>query len=120
MKRIFTIILMVQSLLLVPIAHAQTYWNGTADKEFSGMGTEAAPYLITTAEELAGLAARVNDDKEDFAHFRGLNIKRKQRQIHPAFVAGVALHAEDVQAADKQHTENKQQFPSFRNDIHVH
>ena len=67
MKRIFTIILMVQSLLLVPIAHAQTYWNGTADKEFSGMGTEAAPYLITTAEELAGLAARVNDDKEDFA-----------------------------------------------------
>ena len=67
MKRIFTIILMVQSLLLAPIAHAQTYWNGTADKEFSGMGTEADPYLITTAEELAGLAARVNDDKEDFA-----------------------------------------------------
>jgi len=69
MKRIFTIILMVQSLLLAPIAHAQTYWNGTADKEFSGMGTEADPYLITTAEELAGLAARVNDttNREDFA-----------------------------------------------------
>ena len=67
MKRIFTIILMIQSLLLAPIAHAQTYWNGTADKEFAGMGTEADPYLITTAEELAGLAARVNDDKEDFA-----------------------------------------------------
>ena len=48
-------------------SQAQTYWNGTADKEFSGMGTEADPYLITTAEELAGLAARVNDDKEDFA-----------------------------------------------------
>ena len=69
MKRIFTIILMVQSLLLAPIAHAQTYWDGTADKEFSGMGTEADPYLITTAEELAGLAARVNDtvNREDFA-----------------------------------------------------
>ncbi|MBO5961420.1 MAG: hypothetical protein J6P99_06235, partial [Paludibacteraceae bacterium] len=61
MKRIFTIILMVQSILWTPIAHAQTYWNGTADKEFAGMGTEADPYLITTAEELAGLAARVND-----------------------------------------------------------
>ena len=69
MKRIFTIILMVQSLLLAPIAHAQTYWSGTADKEFAGMGTEADPYLITTAEELAGLAARVNDtvNREDFA-----------------------------------------------------
>ena len=61
MKRIFTIILMVQSLLLAPIAHAQTYWDGTADKEFSGMGTEADPYLITTAEELAGLAELCND-----------------------------------------------------------
>ena len=69
MKRIFTIILMVQSLLLAPIAHAQTYWSGAADKEFAGMGTEADPYLITTAEELAGLAARVNDtvNREDFA-----------------------------------------------------
>ena len=66
MKRIFTIILMVQSLLLAPIAHAQTYWNGTTDKEFAGSSTEADPYLITTAEELAGLAERVNK-KEDFA-----------------------------------------------------
>ena len=66
MKRIFTIILMVQSILLAPIAQAQVYWDGTADKEFAGMGTEADPYLITTVEELAGLAARVNE-KEDFA-----------------------------------------------------
>ena len=46
---------------------AQTYWNGTADKNFPGEGTEASPYLISTPEQLAGLAERTNVDKEDFA-----------------------------------------------------
>lgn len=46
---------------------AQTYWDGTADKNFPGEGTEASPYLISTPEQLAGLAERTNVDKEDFA-----------------------------------------------------
>ena len=45
----------------------QTYWNGTSNKTFSGSGTEADPYLISTPEQLAGLAERTNVDKEDFA-----------------------------------------------------
>lgn len=48
-------------------AQAQTYWDGTADKNFPGEGTEANPYLISTPEQLAGLAVRTNVDKEDFA-----------------------------------------------------
>ena len=60
MKRIFTIILMVQSLLLAPIAHAQTYWNGTVDKSWTGSGTADDPILISTAEQLAGFADSVN------------------------------------------------------------
>ena len=48
-------------------AQAQTYWDGTADKNFPGEGTEASPYLISTPEQLAGLAERTNVDKEDFA-----------------------------------------------------
>lgn len=60
--------LLLQLLLLVatiPLT-AQTYWDGTADKNFPGEGTEASPYLISTPEQLAGLAARVNDDGETF------------------------------------------------------
>ncbi|MBR4709154.1 MAG: InlB B-repeat-containing protein [Bacteroidaceae bacterium] len=64
MKRLFFQLLLLVAAL--PLA-AQTYWDGTADKNFPGLGTEASPYLISTPEQLAGLAARVNDDKEDFA-----------------------------------------------------
>ena len=39
-------------------------WNGTADTEWTGMGTKEAPYLITSAEELAGLAQMVNQGME--------------------------------------------------------
>lgn len=46
---------------------AQTYWNGTSNKTFSGSGTQSDPYLISTPEQLAGLAERTNVDKEDFA-----------------------------------------------------
>ena len=49
----------------LPLA-AQTFWDGTADKNFPGEGTEMSPYLISTPEQLAGLAARVNDDGETF------------------------------------------------------
>ena len=68
-KTLFTLILALASMTAATTLHAQTYWNGTVDKAFTGLGTEADPYLITTAEELAGLAARVNDttNREDFA-----------------------------------------------------
>lgn len=70
MKKLITYSIFVLCMIFSAIsAQAQTYWNGTADTEFAGSGTEADPYLITTAEELAGLAARVNnkEQKEDFA-----------------------------------------------------
>lgn len=34
-------------------------WNGDVDTEWQGSGTETEPYIISTAEELAGLAQRV-------------------------------------------------------------
>jgi hypothetical protein len=36
-------------------------WDGKTDTVWSGSGTEEDPYLITTAEELAGIAERVNE-----------------------------------------------------------
>ena len=66
MKKLTTLLLFAMLLFAaVPLA-AQTYWDGSADKNFPGEGTEASPYLISTPEQLAGLAERVNDDGEDF------------------------------------------------------
>ena len=59
--------LLFLSLICALTTHAQTYWDGTADKNFPGEGTEESPYLISTPEQLAGLAERTNVDKEDFA-----------------------------------------------------
>lgn len=42
-------------------AAAMTIWDGTAVTQWSGDGSEASPYLITTPQELAGLAARTNE-----------------------------------------------------------
>ena len=47
-------------LCAVPPLHAQTYWNGTAVKDWTGTGTESDPILISTPEQLAGLADSVN------------------------------------------------------------
>ena len=58
---------MVACLCCALMAQAQTYWDGTADKNLPGEGTETSPYLISTPEQLAGLAERTNVDKEDFA-----------------------------------------------------
>lgn len=44
---------------------AQDYWDGTADCNFNGSGTENNPYLISTPEQLAGMAIRVSGG-EDF------------------------------------------------------
>ena len=57
----------VLGLLMAVVVQGQTYWNGTSNKVFSGSGTQTDPYLIGTAEQLAGLAERTNVDKEDFA-----------------------------------------------------
>lgn len=50
---------------LVPILPVITLpdsaWDGTSDTVWNGSGTKANPYLITTAQELAGLAAKVNE-----------------------------------------------------------
>lgn len=62
MKRV----LFFLSLIFTLTTQAQIYWDGTADKNFPGEGTEMSPYLISTPEQLAGLAARVNDDGETF------------------------------------------------------
>ena len=61
-KKLIALMLLCATL---PLA-AQTYWDGTADKNLPGEGTESSPYLISTPEQLAGLAARVNDDEETF------------------------------------------------------
>ena len=66
MKKIGIFLLMIVS-IAAQTAFAQTYWDGTSDKNFSGSGSQADPYLISTAEQLAGLAARTNVDKEDFS-----------------------------------------------------
>ena len=63
MKKVFLLLLLICTLT----AQAQTYWDGTADKNLPGDGTEASPYLISTPEQLAGLAERTNVDKEDFS-----------------------------------------------------
>lgn len=47
---------------------AQHIWDGTADKVLTGgNGSQESPYLISTPEQLAGLAELVNTDREDFA-----------------------------------------------------
>ena len=69
MKHARQFLLMAAVLLCSVSVSAQTYWDGTADKSWAGSGTAADPYLITSAEELAGLAEQVNDksNKRDFA-----------------------------------------------------
>ena len=62
-----TITTLLACMICTLMVQAQTYWDGTADKIFPGEGTEASPYLISTPEQLAGLAERTNVDKEDFA-----------------------------------------------------
>ncbi|MCL2327256.1 MAG: InlB B-repeat-containing protein [Bacteroidetes bacterium] len=56
-KKLLTIALF--ALLAATQAWAQPIWNGTTATNWTGSGnSEADPYLITTAEQLAGLAAQ--------------------------------------------------------------
>ncbi len=56
---------------LPPITLPDTTWDGTSDTAWSGAGTKASPYLITTAQELAGLSALVNAG----THYKGTYFK---------------------------------------------
>ncbi|MBP5377632.1 MAG: hypothetical protein J6Y41_06700, partial [Bacteroidaceae bacterium] len=67
MKHLTFIFTLLMAFLGIQQVQSQTYWDGTADKNFPGEGTQASPYLISTPEQLAGLAERTNVDKEDFA-----------------------------------------------------
>lgn len=52
-------------------AQAQTYWNGGIDKNLPGTGSADDPFRITTADQLAGLASRVNAGED----FKGKHIR---------------------------------------------
>lgn len=51
----------------------QPVWNGTTASDWTGTGTENDPYLITTAEQLAGLAAAVNAGNDFEGEYIKLN-----------------------------------------------
>ena len=70
-KQILTLALALLSMVTM---QAQTYWNGTSDKTFSGSGTQTDPYLISTPEQLAGLAELCND-RDNPNDFDGKYIK---------------------------------------------
>lgn len=50
--------------ILIPLTLPDTSWDGTADIDWNGSGTAANPYLISSAEELAGLAVKVNEGNQ--------------------------------------------------------
>ena len=63
--------------LTLPLSmQAQTQppiWNGTATSNWTGAGTENDPYLITTAEQLAGFAEAVNAGNDFEGEYIKLN-----------------------------------------------
>ncbi len=52
-----------------PVFAEASSWENFVDTDFAGEGTETSPYLITSAEELAGLAYLVNNGEKKFAHY---------------------------------------------------
>lgn len=65
MKKIISFTLIMRLLLsmlsgLTVNANTTKIWDGTYDTIWSGSGTSDDPYLISTAEELAGIAYKVN------------------------------------------------------------
>ncbi len=64
MKKVFSLLItlaMLISTVVVPmnVSADASVWDGTADTVWDGEGTQAKPYLITSAAELAGLAKTV-------------------------------------------------------------
>ncbi len=68
--------------------HAQAVWDGTTDVEFEGEGTQSSPYLIATAEELAGFAKLVSDGD----NFAGKYLK---------LTSDIVLNSEDTPEEEK-------------------
>ena len=61
MKQLITFLTLVTMLLTTTlVTQAQTYWDGTQNKSWTGTGTADDPILISTAEQLAGFADSVN------------------------------------------------------------
>ncbi len=61
MKRFLTFAFVLLFIFVAPTITAQTIWDGTTDTEWLGSGTQADPYQISTAAELAGFAELVTD-----------------------------------------------------------
>ncbi len=59
-KYFFSLILLLALFASASAIYAQNYWNGTVDKSWTGSGTVDDPILISTPEQLAGLADSVN------------------------------------------------------------
>ena len=59
-----------------------------------------------------------NQNIEDFADFRRLNIERQKREIQPALIAA-AVDAPDFQHADEQHAKDQQQLAPLGDNIDV-
>ena len=58
MKKNFTILTIMAMAFIMPFTINANTWNGSTDTEWRSAGTNA--YYIDTAEELAGLASKVN------------------------------------------------------------
>ncbi|MBO7466135.1 MAG: Ig-like domain-containing protein [Bacteroidaceae bacterium] len=72
-KHLHFLLPLIAFMILSNHLSAQHFWDGTTDKVITGGdGSQKHPYLISTPEQLAGLAERVNIDREDFSgkHFR--------------------------------------------------
>ena len=60
-KKVLTVVLTFFAAF--PLA-AQTYWDGSSSRDWTGSGTEGDPYLITTPQQLAGFAQAVNEGND--------------------------------------------------------
>ena len=53
------------------VSNTENAWNGNVDRDLAGQGTELNPYIIATADELAGMSQLVSTDKHyASAHYR--------------------------------------------------
>ncbi len=68
-----TLVMVVGMLLITAFAipPASAAWDGsTTDSDWEGGGTQQDPYLISSAEELAGMAAAINGNQYRDQHFK--------------------------------------------------
>lgn len=70
---LLTLVMVVGMLLITAFAipPASAAWDGsTTDSDWEGGGTQQDPYLISSAEELAGMAAAINGNQYRDQHFK--------------------------------------------------